>query len=242
MDQPQILQDAMPEDAVSHPLPGTRPVAPGDWLRRDERYAEQMALRDRLILDHREAVIATRPEGEEAIAELYDLVLAEVGARGDSFDRPDGVTVSLDPTDPVATIGRLAQEDFLIHLRGPDEHWLAGGVLCFPSRWMLSEKIGRPLTGIHIPVPEYDDNIARRVQRLFDGVQPDRPIVRWNNLPYRSADLHNPQSEAISKQTHAPATEAEGPRPFLRRERQCLRKLPVTQAVVFSIHTYLTRV
>ncbi len=149
--------------------------------------------------------------------------------------------VPLDPADPVATIGRLAQEDFLVHLRGPDEHWLAGGVLCFPSRWMLAEKIGRPLTGIHISVPQYDDNIARRVQRLFDGVQPDRPIVRWNNLPYRTADLHNPQSEAISKQTHAPATEAEGPRPFLRRERQAIRKLPETGAVVFSIHTYLTR-
>ncbi|MBV7407574.1 DUF3445 domain-containing protein [Maritimibacter sp. DP1N21-5] len=236
-DFPEILQDVMPVDAIAYPLPGTRPMEQDDWLRRDERFAEQMALRDRLIAERREAVIATRPEAEVALAELYATVLAEVGATGSQHTRPDGVTVPLDPADPLATVGRLAQEDFLVHLRGPEEHWLAAGVLCFPSRWTLAEKMGRPLTGIHIPVPQYDDNLARRVQRLFDGVQPDRPIVRWNRLPYRTAELHNPQREADSAATHAP----DGPRPFLRQERQAIRKLPATGAVIFSIHTYLVR-
>ena len=54
----EILHDSMPADAVSHPLPGTRPLAAGDWLRRDERFAEQMALRDELVLHRREDVIA----------------------------------------------------------------------------------------------------------------------------------------------------------------------------------------
>ncbi|MEC7763462.1 MAG: DUF3445 domain-containing protein [Pseudomonadota bacterium] len=228
------LHDAMPPDAIAHPLPGTRPLAPGDWLRRDERFATQMALRDDLIANRRAAVIDLRPEAREAADELLARVMDEVGTGGDSYARPDGVTVPLDRADPLATLGRLCQEDFAIMLAGEAEHWLAGGVICFPSRWTLAQKMGRPLTAIHTPVPQYDDGIARRVQRLFDGVRVEQPIVRWNHIPYLVDELHNPQPEFT-------VVGPEVPRPFLRRERQVLVRLPETRAVVFSIHTYLVR-
>lgn len=229
-----ILHDQMPPDAVKHPLPGTRPVAPGDWLRRDERYAEQMALRDRLIAERRGDVIALLPEGEAPARELLAVVRAEVGATEDRYLRPDGVTVGIDESDPLGSLARLCQEDFAIMVAGEAEHWFAGGVICFPSRWTLAQKIGRPLTGIHTPVEEYDYGMARRVQRLFDCVRVGQPLVRWNNIPYLVGDLFNPQPE------FGPA-QPDLPRPFLRRERQVLVRLPDTEAVVFSIHTYLVR-
>lgn len=229
-----ILHDSMPPDAVAHPLPGTRPLAPGDWLRRDERYDEQMALRDRLIEEKRHDVIALLPEGDGPARELLELVCRELGLTDDTYVRPDGVSVRIDLSDPLATLGRLCQEDFAIMVAGEAEHWLAGGVICFPSRWTLSQKMGRPLTAIHTPVPQYDEGIARRVQRLFDGVRVGQPLVRWNHIPYLVDELHNPQPEFT---TVGP----EVPRPFLRRERQVLVRLPETRAVVFSIHTYLVR-
>mgnify|MGYP000159100885 FL=1 len=230
----EILHDSMPADAVSHPLPGTRPLAAGDWLRRDERFAEQMALRDELVLHRREDVIALRPEGEAPAREVLEVVCHELGITADTYDRPDGVTVTVDKSDPLATLGRLCQEDFAIMVAGEAEHWLAGGVICFPSRWTLAQKIGRPLTAIHTPVEAYDDGMAKRVQRLFDCVRVGQPLVRWNNLSYLVGDLHNPKPEF----TPEPPGE---PRRFRRRERQILVRLPETDAVVFSIHTYLVR-
>ncbi|HBZ43548.1 MAG TPA: DUF3445 domain-containing protein [Maritimibacter sp.] len=232
------LHDHMPEDGTSHPLPGTRPMAPGDWLRRDERFAEQMAERDDLVLNHRNAVIACLPEAEAAASELLAEVCAEIGADGESFTRADGVVVSLDASDPLGTLGRLVQEDFAIMTRGPEEHVLSGGVICFPSRWTLAEKVGKPLTRIHVPVAVYDAQIAKRVQRLFDGVQVERPIVRWNHLPYSTEVLHNPAPEPAVP--YEPDTR-ESRTPFLRKERQVIKRLPKTRAVVFSIHTWITR-
>lgn len=228
----QVLHDVFPDDAIAHPLPGTRPMQAGDWLRRDACFAEQMALRDTLIAKNRDAVIAMRAPAAEAIEELLGCVCRELGISGNQYDRPDGQPIPIDTADPLATLGRLCQEDFAIMLRGDTEHWLAAGVICFPSRWTLAQKIGRPLIRIHQPVTSYDDTLARRVQRLFDGVQIDKPLVRWNRLPYVTSALFNPLPEGTAHPDLAKP-------PYLRMERQVMLRLPHTRAVCFSIHTYL---
>ena len=50
---------------------------------------------------------------------------------------------------------------------GAAEHILTGAVLCFPSSWTLSEKLGKPLLRIHMPVASYDSQMGARVQRMF---------------------------------------------------------------------------
>ena len=92
----------------------------------------------------------------------------------------------------------------------------------------------RPLTAIHIPIPEYDDSIARRVQRLFDGVQPGRPLMRINRLWHDNPALFQPGPRRDNSDRGHPAAA-----PYLRSERQCLVRLPVSRAVVFSIHTFV---
>ena len=53
-------------------LPGTVPIAPADWLQRDEVFAAQMAYRDRLIAERPGAVHAMsggcRAAAEEVLA------------------------------------------------------------------------------------------------------------------------------------------------------------------------------
>ncbi|MFC7705048.1 DUF3445 domain-containing protein [Plastorhodobacter daqingensis] len=219
-------------------LPGIQPLDPADWLAVDEAYAGQMALRDVLIAG-RAPVHALAPIAEAAAEELLDLVLSHLPALGfslgDAITRPDGLCVPLDRRAPLLTLGRLCQEDFCILQKEADEHVLTGAILCFPSRWTLAEKFLRPLTAIHVPVPEYDAEIARRVQRLFDGIHPDRPLWRANVLPCADPTLHAPQREAEGR------PRPPGPMPYLRSERQCLLRLPRTGAVVFSIHSYLLR-
>lgn len=126
------------------------------------------------------------------------------------------------------------QEDFCLLSKSGDEHVLDAAVLCFPASWRLAEKIGRPLSAVHDPVAEYDAGLARRVQRLFDGVQAGRPLWRFNVLYYDDPALFQPRSAQMPRPlSHARTA------PFIRSERQCILRLPRTRAVVFSIHTYV---
>jgi hypothetical protein len=226
-------------------LPGAQPLAEGDWLWVLGDYAAQMAERERLLDAAPEAVIAQTPQAAEAVAELYAIVLDELARtpgfrrEGPIMRRPDDRAVALDAAAPLATLGRLTQQDFCVLQKpaGEAEHVLTAAVLCFPSHWSLGEKIGRPMARIHRPVARYDAEVARRVQRLMDGVRPGRPIWRANGLLHADFALFAPQREA--ERHERPATD--GPKPWFRSERQVLLRLPQTDAVVFSIQTLMTR-
>lgn len=235
-----ILQDTLPPEqaeAAARRLPSMFPVRPGEWLRVDVAYAAQLAEKARLIAADRARVIAVLPGAEEAVEELLDTVLAELAARGDfavagdAVTRPDGMCVRVDRADPLLTLSRLVQEDLCLHQKRGDEHVLTAALLCFPAAWTLAEKIGRPLTAIHRPVDRYDADIAARVQRMFDMVAADRPLWRANLLRYDLPDLFQPHTEASPRPVGSPQSA------YIRSERQTIRRLPDTDAVVFSIHT-----
>ena len=240
-----VLQTSLPYDPLApRPLPGIVPLDLADWLRVDEGFAGQMARRDALISGARDRVIALEDAARPAAAELMRLVIAAQAGKpgfesdGRQMHRPDRVKVLLDEDDPLATAGRLAQEDFCILQKreGAAEHVLTGAVLCFPASWSLDEKFGRPLVGIHDPVASYDDSIAKRVQRLFDGVQAERPLWRFNALWYADPELHQPRRENERREErHANSAD------FLRSELQTIRRLPETGAVIFGIHTFVLR-
>ncbi|WP_101067875.1 heme-dependent oxidative N-demethylase family protein [Roseovarius salinarum] len=241
-----ILQTALPYDVAAHPaLPGIAPLDERDWLHADEAFAAQMAERARLLAQCRESVLAVTPGADAAAQELLDFVVDWLDRHAAGYvvssgrvRRPDGVTVALDRADPMGTLGLLVQEDLCLMEKpeGGAEHVLTAAVLCFPASWRLADKIGRPLLAIHDPVPEYDANLARRVQRLFDGVRPGRPLWRYNALAYADAALHQPRSRSAPRTlTDRPSEE----HPYLRSERQCVLRLPRTRACVFSIHTYV---
>jgi hypothetical protein len=238
-----VLQSALPAYPWIDPrlsrLPGIVPLDPADWLIVDDAYAGQMGLRDRLIAERPGDVQALAATALPAARELYAEVLRRLPdlgfrLRGHKATRPDGVTVPLDTDAPLLTLGRLVQEDLCLMELGPDgEHILTGAVLCFPASWTLAEKFGRPLIRIHAPVPAYDDEVAPRVQRLFDAIRPERPLMRMNAGQYMVPDLFHPRREVN------PRPRPDGDAPYLRSERQCLLRLPETSAVVFSIHTYM---
>ncbi|MBI1172247.1 DUF3445 domain-containing protein [bacterium] len=224
--------------AVLWRLPGIQPLALQDWIEVDEAYAAQMAERARLMAEAADWVHVLPEAARPAAVEALDLVLTLLAAKPgfavgpQTVTRPDGVTVPIDRAAPLLTLGALVQEDICLMQRQDDEHVLTAALLCFPASWTLAEKLGRPLTGIHRPVAPYDDQVARRVQRLFDAIRPEQPLWRMNAFLYADPALHQPKSEAAPRQRI-------GERPYLRAERQALVRLPKSDAVVFSIHTYV---
>ena len=241
----EILHPELPLKVWMDPrlarLPGIVPMPPGKWLRPDAAYPAQMAERDRLIADRPALVHALQPIGRPAAVELLDMVLAQLpglgfARQGAGWRRPDGRIVAVQPDQPLLTLGRLVQDDLCLLQPGEGgEHVLTGAILCFPASWTLSEKIGQPLLRIHRPVSEYGPDLARRVQRLFDAIRPEAPLMRGNALPYADPALFQPRRE------DDPRDPTVGEARYIRAELQALVRLPVSHAVVFSIRSHVIR-
>lgn len=233
-----IFQSALAPDlaeTAADPLPRMRAVE-GPWITVDDAYPAQLRLKAELLRTRPRDVLADRSSGI-ALRELVDVVrmaLAEhpgFEVRGLQISCPDGRRVRLDYGRPLQSLSTVLQEDLCILEKRGSQHVLTAALLCFPASWTLAEKIGNPLVRIHKPVEEYDDGVTARVQRLFDGVQPGRPIWRANYLRYEDPTLYQPKREGAPR--HREPDDA----PFLRSERQTVLRLPRSGAVLFAIHT-----
>lgn len=236
-----ILNAALPYAPWMTPagqrLPGVMPLAMEEWLFIDDAYGPQMTERARLLAEIPDRVMACQPQAEAAAQELLAKVLTDLpglgfGVTQTHVTRPDGVQVQLDRARPLWTLGHLLQADFCILQKpqGAPEHVLTAAVLCFPSSWTLSDKLGRPLLRIHAPVESYDEQMGARVQRMFDRIRPEQPLWRANLLRYANPELYQPRREFAPKDKRRDGV-------YIRSERQVLLRLPQSGAVVFSIHT-----
>ncbi len=237
----EICQESFPfQPWLEHKtrkLPGINPLEPHDWLLQDEVYHRQMAYRDHLIATRRDQVFDCLVCAHDIAQELLETIVEHLETiRGfrisrESVTRPDGVVVDINSDHPLLRAGRLVQEDLCLLKRIGKQHVLVGAILCFPASWLLAEKMGRPLTAIHDPVPKYDGRIASVVQRMFDNLKPEKIVYRGNFLAYDSPDLFQPRSVDDRRDR------SNSDKNWIRVERQTLRKLPRTDGVVFGIHT-----
>lgn len=241
MNEPLILQDVMPDGQVEQArarLPSMVPVV-GPWLFCDGAYGAQMAERRRLLRNQSGDVLAQLPEGRDAARAFLSAAL-EALPDGFQHDRgvvtcPDAHQVVLDWDAPLRSVGEMLQQDVCILEKSEAEHVLTGACLCFPASWTLAQKIGKPLIRIHDPVPEYGVDVAKRVQRLFDGVRLGQPMWRANALCYDDPTLFQPRTE------NDPRPVGTGQAKYLRSERQTVLRLPTPESVAFVIHTTVVR-
>ncbi|MBV1864612.1 MAG: DUF3445 domain-containing protein [Rhodobacteraceae bacterium] len=219
-------------------MPGVNPLEWQDWLIRDDAFGAQMAYRDHLLAMRREAVFDCNPLADAASAELLALILQQIAldpeyhVEANKVLRPDGVMVDLNSDHPLVIAGRLAQDDQCILLSQDGGQVLRGAVLCFPASWTLAEKMNRDMFAIHQPVSSYSDEMAKRVGRMFERIQPERPLWRGNNLIYTNPDLFQPRGTDQRRPV-------DGEQKWVRVERQALVRLPVSKALCFGIHSFV---
>lgn len=225
-------------------------VPPDELIELDEHYPAEMEERRRLLAVRHGDVFAALPDSDAARAEVLE-VLAELLPRRfpDWFAR-DGArlhnhltreTWSLDalPCDPLEVAGRLVQEDLCLLRLDESGPVLNAAVLCFPSRWSLAEKLGQPLATIHTRVPMYADRLARPVDRLMPNLRPGKLVVRLNWGITDDPALYA-ESRKFRREHNAEVTAANaGEKIWLRVERQTLRLLERSGAVLFGIRTHL---
>lgn len=210
---------------------GIRRLDPADWLLVDDQRDAELAHKADLLAATPNSVLGWLDEVDghpvtDDAAELLDAVTDELKTR-------HGVSAVLDPDrHPLDAAGRLVQEDLtLLRTRADGVTVLTGGSVCFPSGWFLQEKLGRPLADVHEPIPEYQTELASRVDNYFARITPERPGWRRNWFVYDNPALFQPADPV-----HDPADDAR--RSFvIRSERQTMRRLPQTGALVFTIRT-----
>jgi hypothetical protein len=217
----------VPFDGRPHRLTlGLRRLDLAHWLEVDEHRDDELAQKQALLAARHHDVVAHVPAGTEAAAETLTLVqlwLAE--------HRPD-LHRDADPRlHPIDAAGRLVQEDLCVMVRQPDGWTLAAASVCFPSRWRLADKIGRTTEQIHVPVPDYA-SISGPVDAALDRLTEQRPLWRLNwTLLSDPALFQQPDGRAASQYPGLDGL-------TLRVERQTLRQLPASGAVLFTIRTH----
>lgn len=199
------------------------------WLDVDDQRAIELAERHRLLAQCHDDVFAARSGTVAAGTEVLDLV------RGWLDVHHPEVVIPAAPTDemhPLEAAGRLVQEDLCLMVDRDGGHHLDAACLCFPSHWRLVDKIGRPAAELHGPVPGYEVELAERVDRYLARLRPGVIGRRRNWSVHDSPALFAP----VAPERSVPVAAAEvAERLWLRSERQTLRRLPVTGAVLFTI-------
>lgn len=205
---------------------GLRPLDMEHWLEVDERRDDELEQKRKLLESSRDVVVAVNPEGEEGSREL----LAEVRRFLETHHA--GLTLDVALGDhPVVAAARLVQEDLCVLVRS-DVWRLQAACVCFPSRWNLASKLGTTLDDIHRPVPLYDIELSRPTNAFFERLRSERSFWRLNWTLIDSPALHQPTSARRSP--HGELADW-----FFRVERQTLRRLPESDAVVFTIRNYV---
>jgi len=205
---------------------GTRTIGLDEWFVLDDAFEPEVALRRRLLAEQREVVFDCAPTAESAAEEVLELVSTWLTERGVEVPRFDD--------HPLAVAGMLLPDDLCLMVPRDGDWWFDGASLCFPSIWRLSDKIGRPTTAVHDTVAHYREELAEKVDRYFHGMPADR-VVRRRNLSVKPWPLLHVPTRKPDQPIGALVPDERGAPFWLRSERQTLRRLPRTGAILFGI-------
>ncbi len=196
--------------------PNLSPIPKANWLTPDTE--AETWLRDKcLILKMMRSKVVGGDLNGAAAEELLAAVIEATG-RVPNQNMPTAL-------EEAASI--VSDDLCLLSAERPHDWRLVAGVLCAPTYWTLPERIGLDLGALHSPVPGGDPDLALRVGRIFSGLKPDVVLERFNWTVQASEKHYTPDRPSVAKKQLSDL--------HLRVERQTLRKLPKTGAVVFSI-------
>jgi hypothetical protein len=224
---------------------GTRRIDEADWLLVDDRRADELGQKADLITRRRTDVVAvdsTRPSEASQAATLALVQNWLADHRRDALPRTGATT-----RDPPAAAhahrapdleraAGLVQEDLCLMEVHNGPPVLVAAVVCFPSYWRLADKIGQSMAAIHAPVPNYEETLQDRPDRLLEGLEGDRIVARRNWFVHDGPALFSPARSPSPALTVERVPE----RLWLRSERQTLRRLPGRDHVLFTIRVQQT--
>lgn len=166
-----------------------------EWVELDNQYLYFHGEKARRIAELDRIVARTEPQALEAAYELLEEFSDYLSQRYPDLFRRTSVGINNLLTgeqfniverplkqDPMQMASRLIQDDFALLLEKPDgQYYLSAGAIVMPGLWNLDERMGMPLSQIHIDhgkVPGFKEKLEKGVMSLFRRIQPDSPVQR----------------------------------------------------------------
>ncbi|MEY4129413.1 MAG: hypothetical protein RIS81_1162 [Actinomycetota bacterium] len=221
---PEQILPQLVGDNFRHRL-GIFPVEISNWLLRDAEFDLTVQLKKKLLATRRSEVVGLQPGGDEVAEEAAQLVSAWAGVELASRGIDALVEASLLVADDLAVLQPIKSHD------GSEQLLLNAAVVCCPSRWMLSEKMGHNMLAIHEPVAKYADHVGAAVDTYFQRLTVEKPVWRSNWIIQDHPALFQPQIPS------GPLVKTPDEL-WIRMERQTLRRLPKTGGILFTIRGY----
>ncbi|MBV7259753.1 heme-dependent oxidative N-demethylase family protein [Erythrobacter crassostreae] len=180
------------------------------------------------------ADIAARAEGFEQWSEGVQ-ILPEADVPGEELAEMLGIAGALRE----AALSRHEDMCLLTKRAGEDVYRLIGAAVAWPSDWHPKDKIGLPLRALHAPIAGYEEHLATGVDRFMDTLKPGAIYGRCNWF-VAPTDKRCWLARELPEHAFAHVTpQNAGETLFVRSERQTLRRLPETGAILFTIGIYV---
>ncbi|CAH6721370.1 hypothetical protein CLIB1444_06S00606 [[Candida] jaroonii] len=228
------------------------------WLDMDKYYWHYIEEKQRIWQKYGKENIDWLPEGYEPSLELMEMVtnhllkrypllftlLEDKGSRG-KVVKNELTREVIDMTmplkeHPLMYVTKMAKEDFYVVMKNPKDglHYLVAAAVPFPGgSFGISAKIGKHLDIIHEEVPYYHEKLKKSMERWFERLTPSAPVERaswymtWDHK-LRQNGVYQRDSDKVKEEAKSYSPEDYN----VRVERQTLRKLPKSQAIIFTNH------
>lgn len=219
---------------------GLAPLGTAHWIETDTHLAayheHKLTQRARLGEQVCRVTPGSLPAREELAAMLLEHLLTKQASAyrreaGTLHCLAGGYSAPIAADEPLWNCSLWVADDLVIMEKERGEYRLTAASLCSPSHWRLQDKFDHSMRAIHDPIPGFHSALTPRIDRFFEHLKPEHPVVR-GNWALQDNDLLYPPLEEQGGVTAATPL-------YYRSERQTLTRLPRTGAIAFTIRVYL---
>jgi dimethylamine monooxygenase subunit A len=207
---------------------GLKPIEPQDWLLPDDQ-ADWLTGKSHLIDHHRDGVFQALASSVQAQQEAANLVSATCQVHLNQHE------------PPLLAAARLVSDDLIVMEKIDDAWTNTACCFCSPTFFSASHALGKSLALLHEPVPDGDFGLAARIGRVFTHLPADRILERHNWTVQWSEARYTPDGGRLREAAAQADVGQSVDQLFLRVERQTIRALPQTGAILFTIRIRLSR-
>ncbi|MCG3771938.1 MAG: hypothetical protein JW384_03137 [Nitrosomonadaceae bacterium] len=202
---------------------GVRHIENEEWLVNPPDLEMRLAEKRRLWKVFPSAVYAKHESATQSavVEQLVDWLAVNIPGRK--------ISPRFEPS--LEWVAQNTAEDLILLERQSDGWVVTEGSLSFGFSWSIEEKIGLQMDSVHQPVAHYQNEIAEKVNQLFDRMPEGRTIARRNLGLTDSPELHL----APGRVRNTGVINDPGQDIYLRSERQTLRKIGAH--MLFTIHS-----
>lgn len=237
---------------------GLRPIRPESWILIGARHAQLMRQKRERLDKFRSFYYGTLPDSLPAQRELRERVTAHLTSdHPKHFETSGSVVRSLitgqtldledDSTEPLLQLSYLVEEDFMLLDEVNGIPRITAASNAYSSSGRLVASVGHNIEWAHEPVPRLTHKLGGKIDRVIASVHASTPCERfnWQLTPIATVffphdDPHAANAAAmrqVVEELRRDPTRA-GELLWIRVERQTLSRLPDSNAVAFSLHTF----